>query len=45
MVERNRLLGAPAYKWIAAHGRLDAVCWIESQIGDAVPESLAWPGD
>jgi len=44
MIERNRLLGAPAYRWIAAHGRLEAEYWIASQITDAVPESFAWPG-
>ena len=45
MIDRNRLLGAPAYKWIAAHGRLEAEYWIASQIANAVPESLAWPGN
>lgn len=43
MVERNRLLDAPAYKWIAARGRLEAEYWITSQIADAVPESFDWP--
>jgi hypothetical protein len=45
MIERNRLLGAPAYKWIPARGRLEAEYWIASQIADAVPESLTWPGN
>lgn len=45
MIERNRLLGAPAYKWIAARGRLEAEYWIASEIADAAPESLAWPGN
>jgi len=43
MVERNRFLDAPAYKWIPARGRLDAEYWIVSQIADAAPESLDWP--
>lgn len=43
MVERNRLLGTPTYKWIAAHGRLEAEYWITSQIADTVPETLEWP--
>ena len=43
MVERNRLLDAPAYKWIAGREQLDAEYWIVSQIADAVPESLEWP--
>jgi len=43
MIERNRLLDAPAYKWIAAHGRLEAEYWITSQLVDAVPETLEWP--
>ena len=45
MIERNRLLDAPAYKWIPARGRLEAEYWIACQIADAVPESLAWPGN
>jgi hypothetical protein len=45
MIERNRLLGAPAYKWIPARGLLEAEYWIASQIADAVPESLTWPGN
>lgn len=43
MIDRNRLLDAPTYKWINARGRLDAEYWISSQIMDAVPESLTWP--
>ncbi len=43
MVERNRLLGAPTYRWVTAHGNLEAEYWISSEIADAVPESLAWP--
>ena len=43
MIERNRLLDAPAYKWITARGRLEAEYWITSEIAKSVPESLAWP--
>jgi hypothetical protein len=43
MVERNRMLGAPAYKWISARGRLEAEYWIASNIADAPPEDLTWP--
>lgn len=43
MVERNRLLNTPTYKWIAAHGRLEAEYWITSQLADAVPEAFEWP--
>ena len=43
MISRNRPLGAPAYKWITARGRLEAEFWITSEIANAVPESLAWP--
>lgn len=43
MVERNRLLDTPTYKWIAARGRLEAEYWITSQLADAVPEALKWP--
>ena len=43
MVDRNRLLGAPTYKWIPARGRLEAEYWIASHIADVVPEALTWP--
>ena len=43
MVDRSRLLDAPAYRWIAARARLEAEYWISSQITDAIPESLTWP--
>ena len=43
MVERNRLLDTPTYKWIAARGRLEVEYWITSQLADAVPEALEWP--
>ena len=45
MIERNQLMGAPTYKWIPARGRLEAEYWIASQIADAVPDSLVWPGN
>jgi len=43
MIERNRVLDTPTYKWIAARGRLEAEYWITSQIADAVPEVLTLP--
>ena len=43
MVERNRLLDTPTYKWIPARGRLEAEYWIISQVADVIPESLSWP--
>jgi hypothetical protein len=43
MVDRNRLLDAPTYKWITSRGRLEAEYWITSQIADDVPEILNWP--
>ena len=43
MIDRNRLLDAPTYKWISSHGRLEAEYWITSQSADAIPESLNWP--
>jgi hypothetical protein len=43
MVDRNRLLGAPTYKWISSRGRLEAEYWITSQMTEATPESLTWP--
>jgi hypothetical protein len=43
MIDRNRLLGAPTYKWIPARARLEAEYWISSEITNAAPESLRWP--
>lgn len=43
MVERGRLLGAPAFKWLPALGRLDAEYWIASQPAHAVPDAITWP--
>jgi hypothetical protein len=43
MVDRNRLLDTPTYKWIPCRGRLEAEYWIATQIADVIPESLTWP--
>jgi len=43
MIDRNRLLDTPTYKWLPARGRLEAEYWIVSQIADEVPELLTWP--
>jgi len=43
MIERNRLMDTPAYKWLPARGRLEAEYWVSSQIAEAIPESLRWP--
>lgn len=40
MIERNRLMDAPAYKWLPAQGRLEAENWVSSQVAEAIPESL-----
>jgi hypothetical protein len=43
MIDRNRLMDAPTYKWLPAHGCLEAEYWISSKIAEAIPESLPWP--
>lgn len=43
MVDRNRLLDTPTYKWLPSRGRLEVEYWIASQIVDVAPESLSWP--
>jgi len=43
MVNRNRLLDTPTFKWIPARGSLQAEYWFSSQLTDAVPQSLQWP--
>ena len=44
MVGRGKLFGTPTYRWIAAGEELHAEYWIISEVTDAVPESLSWPG-
>ena len=43
MVERNRLLDTPTFRWMPAHGRLAAEYYIVSRIADTIPENLDWP--
>jgi hypothetical protein len=43
MIERNRLLDTPTYRWISARGKLEVEYWITSRITDEVPETMAWP--
>jgi hypothetical protein len=43
MIERNRLMDAPTYKWLPAYGRLEAEYWVSSQIAEAMPEPIGWP--
>ena len=43
MVDRNRLLDTPTYKWIPCRGRLEAEYWIICHVTDVIPESLTWP--
>jgi hypothetical protein len=43
MVERGRLFGVPAYRWLPAKGRLEAEYWVVAQTADAIPESIVWP--
>ncbi len=43
MIERNRLMDAPTYKWLPARGRLEAEYRVCSRIAEAIPGSLDWP--
>ena len=43
MIERNRLLDTPTYRWIPARGKIEVEYWIVSQIADEIPEAMAWP--
>jgi len=43
MVERGALFGTPTYRWLPAHGVLEAEYWIVVQAADAIPECLDWP--
>ncbi len=44
MIDRGQMLGQSCYKWIAARARLEAEYWIRSQIAEAIPEPVIWPG-
>ncbi|HEX9006630.1 MAG TPA: hypothetical protein VF889_05015, partial [Bacteroidota bacterium] len=43
MIDRGRLFGAAAYRWLPAGTTLTAEYWIAARDADAVPESLDWP--
>jgi len=43
MIERNRLMDVPTYKWLPAHGRLEVEYWISSKVAEGIPESFEWP--
>ena len=43
MIERGRLFGTPAYRWIPAKTRIEVEYWILSQAADRIPEALGWP--
>ena len=44
MIERARLFGVPAYRWLPAKSRLEVEYWAVAFSADSVPESLEWPG-
>jgi hypothetical protein len=43
MVERGRLFGVPAFRWIPAGSRVGIEYWCVSKTADAIPEALEWP--
>jgi hypothetical protein len=43
MIERGRLFGVPAYRWVPARSSVRAEYWAVLQAADAVPEKLAAP--
>src|SRR5439155_20660195 len=45
MVERGRLFGTPAYRWLPAKSRLEVEYWAVLQPASSVPEKLEWPKD
>jgi len=42
-LERGQLFGVPAYRWLAAKGRLETEYRVILQTADAIPESVEWP--
>jgi hypothetical protein len=43
MIDRGRLFGVPAYRWIGARSQVTVEYWIVAARAHAVPESLDWP--
>jgi hypothetical protein len=43
MVERGRLLGVPAYRWLPANASVDAEYGIVLERAETIPETLDWP--
>jgi hypothetical protein len=43
MIERNRLLDTPTYRWLPAKSKLEVEYWITSKSVDEVPETMALP--
>jgi hypothetical protein len=43
MVDRGPLFATPTFRWLPAHGILEAEYWIVLQTADAIPEFLDWP--
>ena len=43
MIERGKLFGVPAYRWLPAKGRIEVEYWAMTMQADAVPENLEWP--
>jgi len=43
MVDRSRLFETPTYRWLPAHGCIEAAYWIVLETADRIPESLEWP--
>ena len=43
MIERGRLFGVPAYRWIPARTRVEVEYWMVSLEAAHVPRTLEWP--
>ena len=43
MIDRGRLFGVPAYRWIPARTAVAAEYWIVAQPAREIPETLDWP--
>ena len=44
MIERNRLFGVPAYRWIPAQGHIAVEYWAIVRQVRTIPDVLEWPG-
>src|SRR5262249_51554552 len=44
MIDRGRLFGVPAFRWLPAGSRIDVEYAVVTRAADRIPETIEWPG-